>query len=154
MNNNSVIFAVIVVLLVPFLYTASSLPDACAAPKEQGWGTSTCKITDDEKYKICCWHEPDGDMVCQICAPDGTNCEPPTVHNKGSKDLLPGRVPDVGVLQGPSSDSGPKLPQKDGMVLSTENNTAHPQQNSSTNNNTLSREYAKEPGKIEFPNIK
>ena len=106
-------------------------------------GTSECKITDDEKYKICCWHEPDGDMVCQTCAPDGTNCEPSTVH-KGSKDILPdgGVLQGGGVLQDPSTDSGPKLFQKDGMVfnLPTGNKTAPSEQNNSTNNNTVTKD--------------
>ncbi len=155
MNIRAEVFTVIMVLLVPFLYAASSVPDVCAAPREQGWGTTECRLTSDEKYKTCCWHEPDGDLVCQTCEADGTNCDPATVE-KGSKDIQPGGVPGGGVLQEPSSDSGPKLFQKDGMVfkLPTENKTAPSEQNSSTNNITISRDLVKEPGKIEIPNLK
>ncbi|HKQ21286.1 MAG TPA: hypothetical protein VJS91_04555 [Nitrososphaeraceae archaeon] len=153
MNSRSSVFAITVVFLVPFLYVATSVPSTCAWPREQGWGASECKLTDDEKYKICCWHEPDGDMICQTCEADGTNCEPSIVVEKGSKDLQPGGViSGGGVLQEPSTDSGPKLFQKDGMVfnLPTENETAPSEQNNGTNNNTVAKDL-KVPGKTKIP---
>jgi len=36
MKSRSVIFAVIAVLLVPFIYGSSSIPDACAKPSGGG----------------------------------------------------------------------------------------------------------------------
>lgn len=157
-------FVISSLLLVPFLYYTSSIPDACAAPREEGWGGRSCGLSTDEKYKTCCWHEADGDMVCQTCEVDGTNCDPPTVE-KGSKDILSGgRLqepprdlgPGGGALQEPSTDLGSKLLQKDGMVFNfpTENKTAPSEQNSGTNNNTVPRNLLKEPGKIEIPNLK
>lgn len=144
------------VFLVPFLYAATSVPSTCAWPREQGWGASECKLSDDEKYKICCWHEPDGDMVCQTCEADGTNCEPSIVVEKDSKDIVPDRVlPGGGVLQEPSTNSGPKLFQKNGMDFKPpiENNTAASEQNNSTNNNRVPNDSSV-PEKIEIPDIK
>ena len=157
-------FVISSLLLVPFLYAFSSVPDACAAPREEGWGGKSCVLSDDEKRKYCCWHEPDDDLVCQVCDVDGTNCDGPEVYaEKGPKDIVPGEGlqepsrdsgPGEG-LQEPSRDSGPKLLQKDGMVfnLPTENKIAPSEQNSSTNNNTVAKDL-RVPGKIEVPNLK
>lgn len=162
MNSRLGIFAISVILLVPFAYATFSIQDACAAPREEGWGGSTCKIILDGERKACCWHEATGDQVCQICDVDGTNCDPPIVDQE-SKGRLPGgglQEPSRdsgpgGGLQEPSTDLGPKLLQKDGMVfnLPTENKTAPSEQSSSTNNNTVAKDL-RVPGKIEVPNLK
>lgn len=163
------IVLVITVSLVPFLYFASFVPDACAAPREEGWGTKECKLIHDEERKACCWHEATGDLVCQICDVDGTNCDPPIVDQE-SKGILPGE----GDLQEPTIDPGPNagdfladlktfpnLSQnvipKGGRVLerSSEDNIAPSEVNGLSNNSngTLARDYIKEPEKIEFPNL-
>ena len=163
------IVRVITVSLVPFLFVVSSVPDACAAPREEGWGGSTCKIILDGERKACCWHEATGDQVCQICDVDGTNCDPP-IAEMGSKGILPGE----GDLQEPTIDPGPKAGNfledlktfpnlspnvitKEGRVLeqSSEDNIAPSEVDGLSNNSngTLARDYIKEPGKIEFPNL-
>lgn len=147
MNGRSAFFAFSLVLLVPLVYNSFSTNEACAAPREEGWGGRSCTLSSDEKYKSCCWHEADGDQVCQTCEVDGTNCDPPIVE-KESKDILPDAV-----LEEPSRDSGPKLFQKDGMVfnLPGENNTVPSEQNNNTN--TIAKDL-RVPGKIEIPNLK
>ena len=134
METRPVIFVFSVLLLVPFMYGLTLLPEACAEPKDPNWGkTGVCVESDDRKDMTCCWEEPDinnpGKTVtwCQICDGYGNNCGP--VHLKpstGSMDTSPGG----GVLQEPSNvpsnDSGPKLFEKGGGILQfkpTENNT-------------------------------
>jgi hypothetical protein len=182
MNIRSVIFTVILVFLVSFFYAASSVSDACAAPREEGWGSSTCNIILDGERKACCWHEATGDLVCQICDVDGTNCDPPIV-DKGPKDTVPGGAlqesprdlsPGGEDLQEPTIDPGPKagdFPEdlkafpnlsqnvipKGGPVLeqSSEDKIVPPQVNGLSNNSngTLAMDYIKESGKIEIPNL-
>lgn len=74
MNSRLAIFTVIPVLLVPFLYFTSSVPDVCAAPPSVKWGLSqdcTGALDKGDGIKTCCWKEKDakGNEVdkCQSC---------------------------------------------------------------------------------------
>lgn len=71
MHSNSAIFAVSTILLVPFLYYAASMPDACAAAHHPRYASGTC-TGDDNTGKTCCWREQKegsilGDTYCQTC---------------------------------------------------------------------------------------
>ena len=136
METRPVIFVSSVLLLVPFMYGLTLLPEACAEPKDPNWGkTGTCKASDDTKRMSCCWREPDitnpGENLiwCQTCdnTPEGGNCGPVTLSEPTESMGVP---PGDGVLQEPSNvpsnDSGPKLFEKGGGILQfkpTENNT-------------------------------
>ena len=142
MHSNSAIFAVSAILLVPFIYATSSIPDVCAVLKDPNWGKSgICGYTDDtEKRMICCWEvgePPNTVKSCQVCDADSSsdgNCEPVYLEkpSTGTIDPSPGggvlQDPSDttdkpfgslggGVLQGPSKDSGPKLLEKGGFSL-------------------------------------
>jgi hypothetical protein len=71
MHNNSAIFAVSIILLVPFAYATFSISDACAAAHHPRYATGTC-TGDDNTGKTCCWREQKegsilGDTYCQTC---------------------------------------------------------------------------------------
>jgi len=106
-----VFFTVIPVLLVPLGYSSFATNEACAAPREEGWGGPTCKLILDEERKACCWHEATGDLVCQICDADGTNCDPPIVDQE-SKGKLPGDLQDS-LDVNPTPPTEPKVPRED-----------------------------------------
>ena len=69
MNTRPEIFLVTTVLLVPFLYVSSSLPDACARPAP---GIDTICLGDilGKKGEKCCWivtGETTQRIVCHTC---------------------------------------------------------------------------------------
>lgn len=69
MQSRPEFFLVTSVLLVPFLYISSSIPDACARPAP---GIDTICLGDDlsEKGEKCCWKvtgEKDSHFVCHTC---------------------------------------------------------------------------------------
>jgi hypothetical protein len=111
MNSRSAIFTVILVLLVPLGYSSFATNEACAAPREEGWGTKECKLIHDGERKACCWHETTGDLVCQICDVDGTNCDPPIVDQE-SKGKLPSDLQDS-LDVNPTPPQKPKVPRGD-----------------------------------------
>ena len=43
MDSRSVIFVVTAVLLVPFVYASSSIPDVCAEPQDPNYGLGSCE---------------------------------------------------------------------------------------------------------------
>ncbi len=113
------IFVFSTVLLVPFLYYATSVPNACAEPSEGyrlGIGDCSGKET-DRSGKTCCWtayEGPDkGKKVCQTCytktGTDGSymqSCSP--VKPAAFKSTLPGletqdRLPGGGVFEMPDN---------------------------------------------------
>ena len=71
MHSRSLIFAVSAVLLVPFVYATSSIPDVCAAPASDGYVTAkNCQGTfENGGRRTCCWEE-DGELKCQSCSKD------------------------------------------------------------------------------------
>jgi hypothetical protein len=101
------IFAVSVILLVPFFYVTSFIPDACAVPPSSGFSTSgTCgaKTTssDGVSKQTCCWKERTGTsmgpgpevMKCQTCYQSDIRsplaCNDPVVQStKVPEDIRP-----------------------------------------------------------------
>jgi hypothetical protein len=126
MYNAHAIFAVSTVLLVPFLYYVTSIPNACAVPNE-GYslsGDCTGKET-DKNGKTCCWtayEGPDkGKKVCQTCyektGTDGSYvqyCSPvkqaafksPQTASplEPQQDLTQDRIPGGGVFKVPETN--------------------------------------------------
>ena len=145
MQMRPVIFVFSAVLLVPFVYSLSLIPDACALPPAPGFTTSgDCKSENLGPGKgikeTCCWTEPGTgtgliklrEKYCQSCTTtpgaDGkTTCDQKEIQVIGKP---PAPEAGSGILQDPSTDSGPKLLQKDGMIFKFENNTASPEVNS------------------------
>jgi len=79
MRGRSVIFVVTAVLLVPFVYASSSIPDVCAVPPAPGYqdsetcGAPTTNPETGETQQTCCWKERQypktGEVtVCQTCS--------------------------------------------------------------------------------------
>lgn len=73
MQINFVIFIGAAVLLVPFIYATTYVPDACAAIRSPSFDLGDCTQVKDNK-KTCCWYEKSypgqfgrGDKVCQTC---------------------------------------------------------------------------------------
>ena len=162
MYSKFAIFAAISLSLVTVGYSSFATNEACAAPREQGWDAGKCVLSSDEKYKYCCWHEADGDLVCQKCEVDGTNCDPSEViHSEpltgpgggleGSPDVTkgpkPGILDDDGepTINDPPTTTEPKVP---GDIL--------PDDGEPTINDpqTTTEPKIKDPGKIEIPNLK
>jgi hypothetical protein len=114
-----VIFVFSAVLLVPFVYALSYTPEVCALDADPHWGkTGECQdisVGDGKVVKECCWEEPDvlnpGKTIkwCQRCATEGAeggkDCGPVYVKPTGKDLVVP---PSGGILQDPSTDSGPK----------------------------------------------
>lgn len=73
MKSRPEIFAISIILFVPFAYATFSIPDVCAVPPDPGYtGSSTCaaRTTNPEtgtEMQTCCWKE-DWKMMCQTCA--------------------------------------------------------------------------------------
>jgi hypothetical protein len=147
MQTTPVIFVFSAVLLVPFVYGLSLIPDACAVLKDPNWGKSgICGYTDDtHKRTICCWEEgepPNTIKSCQVCDSDSSsdgNCEPVYLekHSTGSIDPSPGG----GVLQDPSTGSDPKA-SEGGFLENLKNKMAFSKSNitsSNASNNTLAQ---------------
>jgi hypothetical protein len=139
MKSRSVIFAVIAVLLVPFIYGSSSIPDACAEPSS----SMTCKRTGTSTRTCCQDHiinrspsNPAGTLVtyCTDCkvGPGGitVECGKRYIPMRAEQPLTP--IPPAAVarlqegevlgeataLPNLSQSVGPNL----GRVLQTENN--------------------------------
>lgn len=109
MHNNSAIFAVSTVLLVPFLYYATSVPNACAVPPDPKYlGSLQCTSSNESgKTRVsCCWKEGEK-TFCQTCtAPEGKyDCGPVNEYLPSSRPQLEG-----GVLQ-PSTPFSPIDPK-------------------------------------------
>jgi hypothetical protein len=125
MHSRFVIFAVSAVLLVPFVYATSSLPDVCAVPASDNYVTSKdCTGTlSGDGIRTCCWVEKDanGKEVdkCQACSrstdKDGDPvlfCGP--VLFPGSlKPELSGTVEEGGIIEG--NTTSPDIDQKRGV---------------------------------------
>jgi len=139
MQLRSVIFVVTAVLLVPFVYATSSIPDACAEISSPGYQSSKDCTGDksDSKGKTCCWRSPEGGSTlgvtyCQTCKitcdskqcietcghPEKQLVKPPTTEESGP-------LQDDGVFEDPTA--GPKLdqdvsPRAGGIIEIPENN--------------------------------
>ena len=137
-------------LLIAFLFSLPSASNVLAMPMQQGFKDSKdCTMSPGgaSSNMTCCWREKVpgsiiGQTYCQTCyyGPNGllTSCD--------DKELQ--------FIKTPGKDL-PQL-QGGGNVLqepSTENNRA-PSLGNSGSNSTLARDYLKEPGKIEVPNLK
>ncbi|HEY7777510.1 MAG TPA: hypothetical protein VIA09_03125 [Nitrososphaeraceae archaeon] len=160
MQRRPVIFVVATVLLVPFVYGFSVVPDICALPPDPKWGKQgDCWYPEkNSDIMICCWEIPDPknpgktQTACQTC---DTSTKPKdcgdVVVLKPSSDTTgtpeggilqepasptgnPQGGPQGGVLQDPSTDSGPKLPEKGGFSLGP--NLKSSQANVSSNNSS------------------
>ncbi len=59
MQTRPVIFVFSAVLLVPFIYSAFSIPGVCALPPDPNFGGSGCKTTNEpgKHIQTCCWTE-------------------------------------------------------------------------------------------------
>ncbi len=142
MQTRPVVFVVATVLLVPFVYALSYAPEVCAVPKDPNFGkTGNCHFISgggSDDIMECCWEEPDilnpGKTItwCQRCADSGDG-ECGSIYLKATgKDLVV--PPGEGVLQDPSTDSGPLLPEKGGFSLGP--NLKSSQANVSSNNSS------------------
>ena len=110
MQNRSMIFAVSIVLLVPFLYYTTSIPNTCAVPPDPKYlGSLQCTTSDDGKHRVsCCWKEGEK-TFCQTCAAPGGkyDCGPVNEYLPSSRPQLEG-----GVLEDPATS--PKLEENVG----------------------------------------
>ena len=124
MQSKSPIFVVTVILLVPFVYGISSIPDVCAVPPSPGYsesGTCGAKTTNPEtglSQQTCCWKQRTGTSqgpgpevtVCQTCYQSDLRspiaCSDPVVQ---AMKLPEGIRPEQegGVLEDPATS--PKL---------------------------------------------
>ncbi len=145
MQSRPEIFVVTAVLLVPFIYATSSIPDACAVPPDPRFGgsdTDFCMNSPESLSAVCCWTEEDDEgieiQVCQICALNtqtGNFDDCGEVHQafKGplsSNDITQDKG---GVLEDPTT-----LSQENNMTF-FKSNLSFPQSNNSDDNtnNTL-----------------
>lgn len=146
--QRSAFFASSVILLVPFLYFASSVPDACAVPPSRGWWDSK-NCSGGDTSMTCCWREnvPGqtlGERYCQTCSiqkdDDGSftvvSCEDPELQYI----TTPESQEDNGVLQDPSTGSS-SSPKAGGFLENLKNKLALSQSNNSStsSNNTLAQ---------------
>lgn len=127
MNSRPEIFLVATVLLVPFLYATSSIPDVCAEAQHPGYSSSASCTGSDDTGKTCCWREKvEGSMLgekwCQTCTtkptPDGkgasTTCTWPkkqasAIEPSGNlpglnQDLTQDRIPGGGIFKVPETN--------------------------------------------------
>lgn len=163
MQVRLVIFIFSAVLLVPFIYAVSYIPEVCAAPKDPNWGkTGVCTTWgENDELMECCWEEPDllnpGETVtwCQTCDSNGKNCgdlylkkpttgpfdtSPPgggALQDPGSSTNKPLGPLGGGVMQDPSTESAPKVPGKGGFSFGP--NLKSSQANDSSSNDSSSR---------------
>ena len=124
----------------------SSIPVACALPPDPNFGGSNCKTTIEpgKHIKTCCWTEQGtGGLIklrvkyCQTCTtPSGgeTTCDQKELQVIGK---APTPDEDIGVLQDPSADSGPKLQPKGGFSLGP--NMKFSQANTTSSNDTTTQ---------------
>lgn len=132
MQIRLVIFILTGVLLVPFVYGISSVPEVCAAPKDPNWGkTGECRnisVGEGQQVMECCWQEPDilnpGETItwCHICADLGFgDCG--TVYLKPTeKDLT--NPSSGGLLQEPQTDSKGRLDSFKDRIIKLPNKTS------------------------------
>jgi hypothetical protein len=145
MHNNSAIFAVSTILLVPFLYYTASLPDACALPRDPNFDGGDCtsiKREGDKVKQTCCWFESGGtgliklrEKYCQTCTTtdDGQQtCDQKELQVIGAPSESNA---DSGVLQDPSTDSHPKA-SEGGFLGDLKNKITSSQSNTSSSNAT------------------
>lgn len=147
MRSRPEIFAISIILLVPFLYV-SSIPDACAVPPSRGWWDSK-NCSGGDTSMTCCWREnvPGqtlGERYCQTCTiqkdADGSfsvvSCEDPELQYITTPDSQE----DNGVLQDPSTGSS-SSPKAGGFLENLKNKLALSQSNNSStsSNNTLAQ---------------
>lgn len=74
-GNKAGNFVVTTVLLVPFVYGFSVVPDTCALPQDPKWDKQgDCWYPEkDKNIMICCWERPDAknpgetETACQTC---------------------------------------------------------------------------------------
>ena len=158
MNSRSAIFTVILVLLVPLGYSSFATNEACALPKILG--TKDCTFTNYLKTeKTCCIlvTSEDGSSplplrpgqlaltLCEDCKKNYKGewvCEKPYRVSEGS---LPGAQQDSLDIK-PTPPTEPKFPRGDVLPDGGEPTITDPQ--------TTTEPKIKEPGKIEFPNLK
>lgn len=145
MNSGSAIFTVSLVLLVPFLYYATSIPDVCALPPDPNFGGSGCTSKIENGLTIekkCCWTEPGTgtgliklrEKYCQTCTYSGgqETCEQKELQYMGTpSDSETGS----GVLQDPSTESHPKA-SGGGFLDNLKNKITSSQSNTSSSNAT------------------
>jgi hypothetical protein len=149
MKSGSVIFVVLVVLLVPVIYSSSTLHDACAAPRDPHFDKDS-KCTGDKYTKggqTCCWRVQVpgkllGDTYCQTCNVESDSkgtyerCTPPTKQAMTGQGGPLGRLQESGVLEEPlqnfSQSAGPRL----GGVLQGESNLTFSEANISSSNSS------------------
>jgi len=127
MQIKTPIFVVSVILLVPFVYGFSIIPDVCAAAQHPRYQTGNCTGSQDTGM-TCCWREPIegsilGQKYCQTCT---TTYDPKTkLHTEvctsptkqasandpsGSlpdlnQDLTTERLPGGGVFKAPDTNN-------------------------------------------------
>jgi hypothetical protein len=145
MHNNSAIFAISTILLVPFLYYTASLPNACALPPDPNFGGRGCtsKTEPGKHIETCCWFEAGTgtgliklrEKYCQTCTtPSGgqTTCDQKELQYIGTPSESNA---DSGVLQDPSTGSGPKA-SEGGFLGDLKNKITSSQSNTSSSNAT------------------
>lgn len=138
MQFRYVLFVVTAVLLIPFVYATSSIPDACAEVSSPGYQSSKDCTGEksDSKGKTCCWRANEGGVLgveyCQTCKitcdskqcsetcghPEKQLVKPPTADESGP-------LGEGGVLEDPTTP--PKLgqdvfPNGGGVLEQPENN--------------------------------
>lgn len=135
------IFVVTVILLVPFVYGFSIIPDVCAAPKDPNWGKSGNCVVEDSGDMMCCWDEPDlnnpGEFItwCQNCESNGENCGPVYLKPATPSTGIPPSGGGAEVLQDPSTGSDPKA-SEGGFLENLKNRITSSQSNTSSSNAT------------------
>jgi hypothetical protein len=139
MQSKPPIFVVAVILLVPFVYVFSIIPDVCAAPRDPNWGVSGDCFTEDSGDMMCCWDEPDlnnpGETItwCQTCESNGENCGPVYLKPATPSTGIPPSGSGGGVLQDPSTGSHPKA-SEGGFLGDLKNKLTSSQSNISSSN--------------------
>jgi hypothetical protein len=97
--RNYAIFISAALILVPFVYATSLVPDACAAIRDPKFDTGTCETNGDKQ--TCCWYQKSypgqfgrGDKYCQTCTyyhdSNGEPYEKCTEPKKQTIQLAPG----------------------------------------------------------------
>lgn len=97
--RNYAIFISAALVLVPFMYATSLVPDACAAIRDPKFDTGKC--TTEGNKQTCCWYQKSypeqfgrGDKYCQTCTyyhdANGEAYEKCTEPKKQTIQLPPG----------------------------------------------------------------
>lgn len=122
-----VILVATAVLLVPFVYATSYVPEVCAESKDPKWGkTGECWNVENNTAQMCCWEVPDPKdpkktiEKCQMCANDGpadsNQCGPVVIIPK-SPQTGPTSSPQGGILETPPTKSPKTFGNLGGEVL-------------------------------------